>query len=192
MSVEYPSITPEMLKEFEDQLSPKLRTPTENVRVRQWTAKKTQEVVIQHSFRESAVIEKVVVARNDSEAWGTHDVFKVTFGITSTKGSGLNVGKKVTLAARLLPSDSFASALDWQKRSTAQGLLLLTQVVRARGYEVAGGISSAQMKAYYPTEGDSPLVGAEVEIEVANKSNSDFSEVSNVFKLQTTAPDAEV
>lgn len=186
MSIDYPEISPEMLKEFEDQLSPKLRTPSENVRTRTYKTKKDGDVT-QQNWRESAVIESILVTSNDSEAWGTHTLYKIKFAVTGTKGSGINVGKKVTLQARYNPTGE-----EWRIRNSKQALLLLSQIVRARGYDVAGGISSAQLRAYFPAEGESPMVNAEVEIEVANKTNSDFSEVVNIFKLVTAAADAEV
>lgn len=191
MSVEYPDITPEMLKEFEDSLSPKLRVPTVGVRTRTFTVKKgkpEEAVVTQKNWRESARVDSIVVAANTTEGWGNHTLFKIKFNITDTKGSGLNVKRTVTLSVRYKTTD----ILDWQKRQIDQGQLLLTQLVRAAGYDVVGGLRGDAMRAFFPTSGESPLVNTEVEIDVASKSNSDFDEVANIFKLVVAAADAEV
>lgn len=185
--VEYPSFTPDMIKEFEDSLSPKLKA-ADQARTRTYKTK-NGEVVTQESWRESARVESVLVSPNSSDAWGEHMLYKIKFNITPTKGSGKNLGKVVYANLRTNPSKD---GPDWRPAQHNRNMALLFQLIRAKGYDVSQGVSSAQFAAYFPVEGESVMTNLEVEIEVSNKSNNDFSEVSNIYKLNVAAADAEV
>lgn len=189
----YPEFTPEMMQEFEQMSSTKLRIP-ENARKRTFTAKKgkpDQHEVLQRNWRESATVQSVVATPATDEHWGQHMLFQIKFQITATKGSGLNVNRNKTLSIKQVRPGTFGPD-DWRTGNAKRGGLLLTQLIRAKGYEIAGAISSAQMAAFYPMSGESPLVNAEVEIEIASKDDSDFDDVVNIYRLQTATADVEV
>lgn len=184
---EYPSFTPEMIQEFNDSLSPKLSAP-DTARKRSFKTKDGEQVQ-QTSWRESARIDSIVVAPNSTEAWGEHLLYKIKFVVTATKGSGKNVGKTTTA---MLRTNNSPGGPDWRPTQSKRNTALLFQIIRAKGYDLSQGVSSAQFAAYFPREGDSPLVNTECEIEVSNKSNNDFSEVTNIYRLVTAEADAEV
>lgn len=188
----YPEITPEELKDFEASLSNKLRVP-DNARVRTFKRKNKGVEVTAKKWRETAVIDSIVAAEVATEGWGNHDLYKVAFTITATKGSGLNVGRKTFLNARYSAAAiAAAKEGDWRAFQSTRAMLLLTQIIRARGFDLAGGLSSAKMAAYFPESGESPLVGTELEIEVQDSSDSDFDEITGIFPLKREAADAEV
>jgi len=193
----YPTVTQEMLQEMDRQINGRLTAPA-SARKKTQTNYKTKQTEEHIRWNESAQVVSVECASTISGAGDEHDVYKVEFGITATRGSGMHVGTKVFLTARVNPKALDAGDKeDGQFKMSRGSLVRLLQLVRASGFPVKGGLSSAQMAAYYPANGQSPLVGKEVLIEI-HQNESDKAptgwneEVSNIFPLVVGAASAEV
>lgn len=193
----YPEITPELMDEFESRMDGKLPTP-DTARKATLKNKKTGAMEQHERWNESAQIEDVTVETVVSQKGDEHDLYQVKFLVTATKGSGKCVGKNVTLSARINPVALKARNKDDGQFKMSEGTLVrLAQLVRACGVEVKGGLSSAQFAAFYPENGDSPLKGKEVVIEI-HQHESEGSptgwqkEVSNIYPLNKSAASMEV
>lgn len=193
----YPSLTPEMLAEYDRAINGRL-TPPETARKKTQKNYKTDMPEEHVRWNESARITDVQVTETISGAGDNHDLYAVKFEITGTKGSGTLVGQQLTFLGRINSVAFEAGDKDNGQFKMSRGTLIrLAQLVRAAGFQVKGGLSSAQMAAFYPVNGASPLVGKEVYIEIHQK-ESDAAptgwdeEVSNIFPLAVNAASAEV
>lgn len=193
----YPAISEDMMKEFEREITGRLAVP-ENARRKTAENKKTGEMEEHVRFNESGQIDSIEVTTGISAAGDTHDIYQIQFAVTGTKGSGINVGGKTWMKARINPEALAAGNKDNGQYKMSRGTLIrLTQLVRAAGFPIQGGLSSAQMAAYFPENGKSPLIGKEVWMEVhqtsSEKSPTGWNEeVSNIFPLQRAAATTEV
>jgi hypothetical protein len=186
-----------MLKEYDRQISGRL-TPPQNARPRTVENKKTGEIKEVVKWNESGRIVGVSVEETVSQNGDNHDLYIIDLEITGTKGSGEHVGSRVQFKGRINPEAWDAGDKDDGQFKMSRGTLIrLTQFVRSSGFPVKGGLSSAQMAAYFPANGQSPLIGREVYFEISQET-SDFSpsgwneEIRNVFPLATIKPQAEV
>lgn len=193
----YPEVTPEMMREFDRAINGRL-TPPENARTRTLENRKTGAMEEHKRWNESGRVTSVTVEETVSNAGDNHDVYTVEFEITGTKGSGTLVGSSARLQCRVNPAALEAGDKENGQYKMSRGSLIrLTQLVRACGFPVKGGLSSAQMAAYFPEHDQSPLINREVYFEIhQNESEQAPSgwneEVSNIFPLKTHAPQAEV
>ena len=185
----YPCVTPEMMNEMNRQINGRLEPP-DTARRRKMENRKTNVIEEHVRWNESAKVTSVEVATTVSAAGDEHDVYSVEFTITGTKGTGQFVGEKVYLKARINPVALDAGNKDDGQFKMSRGTLIrLAQLVKSVGFDIKGGLSSAQMAAYFPVAGNSPLVGKEVYIEIhqneSEMSNTGWNEeVSNVFPLK--------
>lgn len=193
----YPEITPEMLAEFEANSSFNLTAP-DNAR-KQKVKNKVSGVEEQHErWNESAQIVDVTALASISNAGIAQDVYTVRFEVTATKGSGKNVGRKIRFQGRVNAAAwPNGNKEDGQYKMSNGTMSRIVQLVKAVGYDVKAGLTSAQMAAYFPEGGGSPLIGKQVYLE-CHKFESDRSaegwetEANAFFPLKVVAPSAEV
>lgn len=160
--------------------------------------KDTGEILQQLRWNESGRILSVEVAETTSSSGAEHTLYTVEFVITPTKGSGTLVGSKTYWKARYNAAAWAAgNKEDGQYKMSRGTLIKLCQLVRAAGFPIQGGLSSAQIAAYFPAGGGSPLINRELNIQIQQKESFQApsgwnEEVGNVFPLSIAAAVAEV
>jgi len=193
----YPNVTAEMMQEMDRMITGRL-TPPENARKRTLENRKTGAMEEHLRWNESLQVVAVEVSTTISNASDEHDVYSVKFNVTASKGTGLNIGGTTYLKARINSVALEAGNKDsGQYKMSISTLVRLAQLVRSAGFPIKGGLTSAQMAAYFPANGESPLIGKEIFAEIhQNESELASSgwneEVANIFPLRVAKATTEV
>lgn len=195
--IEYPEVTPAMMQEYDRQINGIL-TPPATARVKMLEDRNTGEMKEHRRWNESMRVSDVTVKETTSQSGNDHILFSVEFEITASRGSGTLVGSKTYFVGRFNPIAYKANNReDGQWKMSNGTLVRLTQLVRACGFPVKGGLSSAQIQAYFPESGQSPLINREINGSIHQTSSAQAAsgwneEVESFFPLAGMAPNAEV